>query len=445
MENSNVLVLYNDSSAEGQQIANYYAGARPGVMLLGIHNVPVAEVVSWDVYLNTLRPQVLGSLTSSIDCIVTTKGLPLRVDNPVQAGDPPKWNRYSSLESELARIDTIDTRLKMGNQDWLMPPEFGGNELTRNPYHKKNEPFSYAAHGIRLTSRLDGFSVTDVYASIDRAQVVVYDAPGQMFLLDDDPDAPASSSDRMTALRDNVLVSQGLAHIYDGTNAFVGDAPGPVIGYVSHGRYSGAPEGYILDSENGLQFDSPDGAVFHTYESFNAYSFVEGGNRYGQGLVAEWIARGGAAGVGHVEEPGAGSPNITDESRFFEMLLNGYTWAEAAWNGTFQLSYVNTVVGDPLMRWHPRLLGDMDISGEVNSDDIGPFILAMTQLDSYVELYGLDPVVMGDMDGSNSFNSDDISLFIGLLPGSPPGGAVPEPTALCLLAMGGLALIRRQR
>jgi hypothetical protein len=35
----------------------------------------------------------------------------------------------------------------------------------------------------------------------------------------------------------------------------------------------------------------------------------------------------------------------------FKMLLSGYTWAEAAWSSMQQLSYVNTVVGDPLMTW----------------------------------------------------------------------------------------------
>ncbi|MCY2928494.1 MAG: hypothetical protein NTV86_03195, partial [Planctomycetota bacterium] len=94
-------------------------------------------------------------------------------------------------------------------------------------------------------------------------------------------------------------------------------------------------------------------AFFQSYESFNAYSFIQGNNRVGaagaQALVAEWIAKGGSAALGAVEEPKAGT--TAEEDQVVRMMLDGYTWAEAAWSATWQLSYVNTVVGDPLMQW----------------------------------------------------------------------------------------------
>ena len=107
LDESGVLVLVNSASPEGLQIASYYARAYPGVRTLALDNVPVTEEVSWDVYLNSIRPQVLSALTGSTDCIVTTKGLPLRIDNPKLS--PAGWNQYSSLESDLERIDSISS------------------------------------------------------------------------------------------------------------------------------------------------------------------------------------------------------------------------------------------------------------------------------------------------------------------------------------------------
>ena len=54
----------------------------------------------------------------------------------------------------------------------------------------------------------------------------------------------------------------------------------------------------------------------------------------------------------------------------FLALLNGKTWAEAAWSATRQLSYVNTVVGDPLMVWHTLLAGDVTMDGVVDMADL---------------------------------------------------------------------------
>ena len=192
LDNSNVLVLYNSASPDGAQIASYYSQIHPGVTELALTGVPTTEDTTWDVYLNTIRPQVLSALTSSIDCIVTTKGLPLRINNPkVGSG---AWNVYSSLESELTRVDAISTRQLMGNQ------AYWSNPLALNPYFYNERVFNYSTYGIRLTSRLDGFSVSDVTAAIDRARNAVVGRPGYTFLIDDDPCAAAHRPTKWKAL-----------------------------------------------------------------------------------------------------------------------------------------------------------------------------------------------------------------------------------------------------
>lgn len=384
---SNVLVLYNEASSEGRQIADYYAQIHPGVTLLGLSGVSLAEQISAEEYLSTIRPQVIPALTDSIDVIVTTKGLPVRIttdphENPGQYVDPygvertifpTTWKPYSSLESELTRIDTFSTWQQLGDQTyWLPDGAPGAPHPASNPFYGVGQGFESQTYSMRLTSRLDGFSVADVTDSIDRAQRAFVGTSSEgpfHFLLDDDPAAQGGfPADRMEALRDDVLKPHNLAYIYDETDAFVSSAPGPVIGYVSHGIHGGAPEGYLRDPEVGLDVTLANGAVFHSHESFNARSYDPQFSQP-QALVSEWIAAGGTAALGHAHEPQSGISNVTNEDLVFQMLLEGYTWAEAAWSATRQLSYVNTVVGDPLMVFRPLVPGDTNLDGRVGAAD----------------------------------------------------------------------------
>lgn len=453
---SNVLVLYNSASVEGTEVANYYAQLHPGVQLLGLSGVTSDEEVSADYYLGTIRPQILSALTPSIDAIVTTKGLPLRINtaphtNPGTYTDPAgvsrnvfstTWKPYSSLESELARIDTFSTWQQMGDQTYWLPPGSGYPHPSVNPYYKIAAPFSYAQYGTRLASRLDGFTLGQIKASLNRAQHAygpVDNSAGPLtFVLDDDP---GKNYDLMPALNSNVLAPRGLPYIYDNTSSFVPDSEGAVVGYVSHGRNQAAtPPNYLVDQTSGIRFDLADGATFASWESFNAYSFDVGGNRNGQGLIAEWLARGGTAGVGNVEEPGASAANVVNEDQLFRMLLNGYTFAEAAWSATRQLSWVNTVVGDPLMVWKPFVLADMNGDESLNNIDIAGFELALTDVPRYHQLY---PAVTNwelraDVNLDGIVDNRDIQPFevrLTSIGSSDSGGnltAIPEPSGLAI-------------
>jgi len=382
LDPSGVLVLYNADSPDGAEITSYYSQVHPGVKTLGLSGLGLSEEISADEYLAAVRPQVLSALSPAIDVIVTTKGMPLRINmgshaDPGSYTDPQgvnrqvfNWSRYSSLESELTRIDTIGTWQQMGDQTWYWP-----DHPTDNPYFNRQSAFDRDAFdGMRLTARLDGFTAEDVKASIDRAQNAFRGGPN-WFVVDDDTNAAGAGADKMEALVSNVLEPLQVQHTSNDTDTFVTSAPGPVVGYVSHGVHGGgktAPDGYLIEQDHSaaLQFKPADGAVFHTWESYNAYSFTEGGNRGGQALVAEWIQRGGTVGTGHVEEPGASPFNVTNEDAMFEMLLDGYTWAEAAWSATPQLSYVNTIVGDPLMVLRELLPGDANKDGFVGLADL---------------------------------------------------------------------------
>ena len=387
-----VLVLYNTDSDDGLEIAQYYAQVHPGVQLLGLTGVSTDEQISADEYLapGGLRDQVIAGLTPDVDVIVTTKGLPLRIDvaphtNPGSYTDPfgvqrtifsSTWKRFSSLEAELTLVDTVSTWEQMGDQTWWIPeasPQYPNH--SRNLYYDADGPFDHQTYGTRLTTRLDGFSVDDVTDAIDRAQNAFVGPDNTPlgpfhFVVDDDPSAQGGFPvDLMERLRDNVLLPRGLPHQYDGTDQAIVDAPGPVLGYVSHGTNDGnggLDAGYINSQ---LDFELADGAVFQTWESYNAITFDSSEN-YDHGLVAEWIKRGGTAGLGHVQEPLAGVSSVTNEDKLYQMLLDGFTFAEAAWSATQQLSFVNTMVGDPLMVWRQLTPGDANMDGMTGFVDL---------------------------------------------------------------------------
>jgi len=458
LDPSKVVVLYNEDSPDGIEIANYYAQAHPQVQLMGLQGVSTSEEITQDHYLNVIRPQVLAGIDNSTEVIVTTKGLPLRINNTsANPGFYPGWRGasfgipilddwwepYSSLESELTRIDLIDSAAMMGDQaEFMSPPSFPYETLhhAANPYY--NTPLAFerkdsGIEGIRLASRLDGFDVSDVKDMIDRAQLAFTLPTQQIVIADNDPIAPAAGVDRIEELAFDVLEPAGQLFVYDDTVAQITDSPWPVIGYVSHGKHASGPD-YI----DNLDFPIANGAVFHTWESFNAYSFQEGNNLDGQALVGEWFRKGGTAALGHVEEPGASAATVANEDIFWDMMLRGFTFAEAAWAATPQLSYVNTVVGDPLMTLQPWSEGDADMNGIVS---VGDLSILLTYWNEYVS----GGAAQGDINLDGFVGFDDLSTLLinwEFLP-PPAAAAVPEPgsSALVVMAMTGLLAVRRRK
>lgn len=481
---SRVLVVYNNASAEGLEIANYYAQTHPGVQLLGLDNLSTATTITAQEYLTNVRVPVLAALTPTTDVIVTTMGMPLKIHvetpNPISYTDVYgasrfvfSWKTESSLESELARIDFIgnpamplQSERMMGDQS-LIP--FGN--FPENPYYENTGPFTHAEQGTRLTSRLDGFTVSDVTAAIDRAQnafVGPNNTPGGPFhfVVDDTPEH-SDYGQPMERLVTDVLAPAGLPHSYENTAAFVGTADGPVLGYTSHGAHQSGTPPYNFDPENGpvgsyvmdgLDVTLADGAIFNSWESFNAQSFTFGGNYGNQALIAEWLAKGGTAGVGNVAEPGTAVSQVVNEDLLFSMMLDGFSFAEAAWSATYQLSYANTVVGDPLMTWKQLLAGDATMDGVVDTADLavmgpywgqsvdgGGYSWSKGDLngDGFVDVWDLTRVssTWGQVSswavGPANLTSPDSPMAAALFASMHPN---PEPSTVALMSIGLVSL-----
>ena len=85
------------------------------------------------------------------------------------------------------------------------------------------------------------------------------------------------------------------------------------------------------------------------------------------------------------------------------------------------------------------LIGDVDLSGHVDDDDLSLLLANWGTGNTWGT---------GDLNDSGTVDDDDLSLILAQWNmGAPPmdGEAVPEPATLGLLAAGGLALIRRRQ
>ncbi|MEW6249385.1 MAG: PQQ-dependent sugar dehydrogenase [Planctomycetota bacterium] len=61
--------------------------------------------------------------------------------------------------------------------------------------------------------------------------------------------------------------------------------------------------------------------------------------------------------------------------------------------------------------------GDMNRDGQVNFDDINPFVLGLTDPAGYEAQYGVPPVTLGDLNCDGAFDFEDINPFVAALAG----------------------------
>jgi len=351
-----VLVVYNssyttDSDSDGVQdsleIAQYYQAARsiPSANVVGIA-APTSEEITRAQYNEEIKSALESYLTSSglktsIKYIVLVKGIPLKIQytNNASYGSTD----YSSVDAAVCLLfETYSIVWRIANPYYNVDPSY------TKSFRFKTEHFSTDGVYLRyLTTRLDGYTVADIKGMIDRA--VAADTSGTGYWIIDGHqktyDHMASAYTKLKSLGQHINPDP-----WSDTTAMITSNPaGSVIGYVSHGIHAGMGDGYVSNNppnDNHLNFTLLNGAVFSTYESFNAYGFVTS-TQSTHGQVAEWLQIGGSGGIGNVYEPWASS--IADEDIFMPAYAVGYPWADAAYQSLPYMDFVSVVVGDPLM------------------------------------------------------------------------------------------------
>lgn len=320
-----VLVVINSASSASTEIGSYYVSKRkiPKENVVFVTCRTDEEIATGEFQskiLNPIREAVQKSKTR-IDFIVTTKGLPLRLDN----------GGGFSVDGHIAAMNkTFEPIKKLEEADIMR---------SVNPYFGQNEPFNSKKFDLYLVCRLTGYTVDDAKALVDHS-LAAKPVKGPFFF-DQASNREGGGYKTMQDLLKTAhesLSEKGYQSSLDTAKAFI--APDQALmGYCSWGSNDGA---FQLDTYKKLQFLP--GALCETYVSTSGRTFKP--TKGGQSLIADLIANGVTGIKGYVSEPytfALARPNI-----LFDRYVSGFNLAESFYMASPVIKWKDVVVGDPL-------------------------------------------------------------------------------------------------
>lgn len=436
-----VLLVYNSQNADSLAVRNMYIAARPNVRQFDLNSAflatraaPLDGDLTRAQYVTNVRDPIRNfingttppgpDLSQTIVCIVTTRGLPARVE-----GGFDEFQTNSSYSSIEADLTLLQQNLELAGSGGL-PFRYSGH--VDNPYHTRlNQPIlGFARTGIStartfqstllapglstwialgltpgdiyLVCRLDAAptpgatALENVQALIDRSQNLVVNrcqvqavfdrCAGPNFLDDDGVGATYPATNDFPNSHAALLAARFPSRL-DETFAFLDGPTLPdqlrqvlVVGSYgeNHGVCSGAnPPGVGTYVES---YDIHPAGVFIAYESFNGNSIVDGLQRGGQQQCLDFIARGGSFTVGSVAEPFTiWIPDLEFLTR--NLFIHGLTYAEAVYSAIPALSWQQTPIGDPLARVTISDIGLTDVNNDGVTDVLDVIQVAEQSLD----------------------------------------------------------------
>lgn len=333
---NDVLVIINQNSSLSDSIGQYFAHSRniPFQNIIYI-DAPTTEEIDSNAF-NSIRMQIenyliANSLVDRINYIVTTKGVPLKVNrgNTFSPTSPS-----SSVESELTLI--------------LGPyaDKIGKKGFVVSPYFLRMDKFSRSQYGIYLVTRLDGYTFSDVKNLIDKSRYYVWIDSSKQFIFDQDPNWNSTNPflNNLLSYAHTKLSEKGLNSYLDNTNVFLTNR-NDVIGYVSFGSNDYNANQYTIYARPNNTWAN--GAIAETYVSTSGRTFTRPVT-YGQSVIADLIAEGITGAKGYVYEPYSNAMAIV--WFLFDMYTEGYNLAESYYASSRALSWMDVIVGDPKMR-----------------------------------------------------------------------------------------------
>lgn len=345
---ANVLVVANEALPASLEIAEYYVQRRqiPATQLLKIR-VSVADQVSRVEFDRAIQRPIAAWLArhgaqDRVLYIVLAKGVPLRV-----AGTGGRSGTIASVDSELALLYRRMTGQAVSPNGNVPNPYFMDDAQPST-----TRRFTHAAHDIFLVTRLDGFTVADVKALIDRG---LNPATSGRVLLDQRPGANEKPNDWLAAAAKK-LEAQGLGDrvVLEQTSRLIDDQ-NAVLGYYSWG--SNDPS----FSTRVPEIDFAPGALAAMFVSTDARTFTEPPAEWKPGpweskqsyhagspqsLTGD-LVRAGVTGVaGYVTEPYLDTSVRPDI--LFPSYFGGMNLAESFYLSMPALSWQTVVIGDPL-------------------------------------------------------------------------------------------------
>ncbi|MBI2844873.1 MAG: TIGR03790 family protein [Armatimonadetes bacterium] len=418
----NVLVVQNGSSPVSVRVAAHYMSRRviPSSNLVTIYTQdaslnPNNQLISRQDYQNSIENPIRAYLSqqgliNTIQFVVLTKGIPHRLTSNPPAGTPGG----QSVDSALAAMDLV-------NPITVHFTDESGNNLGAtyaNRYWRATEPFTHAAYGGYLVTRLDGYTEADAKALVDRA--LAAQSPTYRLLLDAwgwfdptgqpesiltpegtiDPDYDLTYQDYNADMVRASQVVSGRPHLstqLEATSVFTGSAE-PLTGYVSWG--SNDPS-FSSATYHSLIFAS--GGIAETAVSTSARTFFP--ETTGQSLIADLIAQGAAGAKGYAAEPyldAVASPTV-----LFDLYTSGRNLAESFYAASRFVGWMDVVLGDPLCALTPT------------TGAVGTIAAAKSLPDGTLVSLPPKPVSVGSDDFGNRFyieeqdRSSAIQVYLG--------------------------------
>jgi len=337
-----VLVVVNKQSPVSTAIGQYYMQKRsiPAGNLCVIES-PAVEFIPREVYESDIEGPIRkcltrNNLTESILYILTTQGIPIRI-----------WGTGDALASTAAAVDSELTLLYPRLHGVTVPL---AGPLPNPFFMKRDVAFRHPQIPMYMVTRLAGYDMTDLKALVDRA---LRARNTGKFVIDLRADNATEGNQwlRAAALlipKDRLILDE-TAKVLTGIQDVIGYASWGSNDFDRHDRF--------------LKFQWLPGAIATEFVSMNARTFTRPPDDWNIGswkdksayffgapqtMTADYIHEGASGASGHVDEPYL---TFCPRPEFvLPAYLEGRNLAESFYMGIPALSWMNMVIGDPLMR-----------------------------------------------------------------------------------------------
>ncbi len=332
---NDVVVIVNQNSQTSIEVGNYFQAARniPNQNMILV-DAPITEEID-SLQFEFVRAQIedyliANDLVDSINYIVTTKGVPLKVEsdcfNPNATGQA-----CASFDSELTLI--------LGG----LANQIGLSGSWANPVYNTTDSFSRENYGIYLVTRLDGYKKQDIFNLIDRS--------GPFTILDQISTQGIVDLNAAVSSDSAYFMGNYLQPTYDqltnnGWNTQLDANFNPLLNqndvfayvYGGHGPFTNVI----------LNYDWAEGAIGSMSTCETATTFDVTTNSSNSFLIADIIAEGCTGAYGNVDciyfSQVLNSQVLM--SRYLDTAKN-YNLAESFYMAEPRLSWQSVIVGDP--------------------------------------------------------------------------------------------------